>query len=253
MSIIFHGVSRMIRSNVNLKSLLKVIFIHPNWIIGYFRTGSISDIPKRYLYRLLPKDPVIIEAGCADGRDTAEFAKKFTLGQVYGVEPHPELFNLATKNTIGFSNVKILNYALGDTNSDKVDLYTGDSENLHQSSSLLRPTNHLSIFSEIDFSNKIEVKSITLSSLMKNLNLDFIDLLWLDLQGFELKILEESSNIMSKIKVIYLEVHKIELYENSPIIDQIQNFMHKNNFKCIMKRVPFISGNAVYVNNTFYQ
>ena len=241
----------MNKHKVGKLRVIKIILLHPNWFFSFVKNGSCSDIPKRYIYKLLPKNPTIIEAGCADGSDTIKFGKKFIDGRIYGFEPLPHLYEIAKETTKSFENVKIFKYALGDEDNKIVELFTGSPDNVHHSSSLLKPTNHLEIFPDINFLNSVNVETITLRKVIEDLGINEIDLLWLDLQGFELKVLTADIKILTKIRFIHLEAHLVELYDGAPLINEIENFMSKNNFKCIKKRIPFVSGNMIFKNDNY--
>ena len=241
----------MHKNKVGGLRVIKIILLHPNWFFSFIKNGSFSDIPKRYIYKLLPKNPTIIEAGCADGSDTIKFGKEFKDGRVYGFEPLPYLYEIAEKNTKSFKNIKIFKYALGDEDNKTVELFTGSPGNVHHSSSLLKPTNHLEIFPDIKFQNIVNVETITLRKVIEDFDIKVIDLLWLDLQGFELKVLSADIKILAKIRYIHLEAHLVELYDGAPLISEIETFMNKNNFKCIKKRIPFVSGNMIFKNSKY--
>ena len=241
----------MNKQKVGKLRVIKIILLHPNWFFSFVKNGSFSDIPKRYIYKLLPKNSTIIEAGCADGSDTIKFGKKFIDGRIYGFEPLPHLYEIAKENTKSFENVKIFKYALGDEDNKIVELFTGSPDNVHHSSSLLKPTNHLEIFPDINFLNSVNVETITLRKVIEDLGINEIDLLWLDLQGFELKVLAADLKVLTKVRFIHLEAHLVELYDGAPLINEVITFMNKNNFKCIKKRIPFVSGNMIFKNNNY--
>ena len=241
----------MNKHKVGKLRVIKIILLHPNWFFSFVKNGSFSDIPKRYIYKLLPKNPTIIEAGCADGSDTIKFGKKYIDGRIYGFEPLPHLYEIAKENTKSFENVKIFKYALGDEDNKIVELFTGSPDNVHHSSSLLKPTNHLEIFPDINFLNSVNVETITLRKVIEDLGINEIDLLWLDLQGFELKVLAADLKVLTKVRFIHLEAHLVELYDGAPLINEVITFMNKNNFKCIKKRIPFVSGNMIFKNNNY--
>jgi 2-O-methyltransferase len=241
----------MNKHKVGKLRVIKIILLHPNWFFSFVKNGSFSDIPKRYIYKLLPKNPTIMEAGCADGSDTIKFGKKFIDGRIYGFEPLPHLYEIAKENTKSIENVKIFKYALGDEDNKIVELFTGSPDNVHHSSSLLKPTNHLEIFPDINFLNSVNVETITLRKVIEDLGINEIDLLWLDLQGFELKVLAADLKVLTKVRFIHLEAHLVELYDGAPLINEVITFMNENNFKCIKKRIPFISGNMIFKNNNY--
>lgn len=55
----------------------------------------------------------------------------------------------------------------------------------------------------------------------------------MDVQGAELMVLEGASDFISSIKVIWLEVSKVDLYQNQPLVEDVKKFMAINNFVLI--------------------
>ena len=192
--------------------------------------------------------PTILEAGAFDGRDTKRFAQLWREGVVYAFEPMPSLAAKARDTTADLANVVLVEAALGVDNSGSVDLFTfAEDEVEHGSSSILKPGDHLEVAPEIQFHRKLTVRSITLDEWFLSTNLPAIDLMWLDLQGAELKVLERGMIALSKTDVIHIEVSRRPLYEGGATFRQLNTFLRQNGFKLKASRIPVRSGNAIYV------
>lgn len=212
-----------------------------------------SRIPSIYFEKYLVDAKLIVEAGAADGVDTMRFACDYPNSRVLAVEPVIEQFLYLQKRFTPFKNVTILNLALSNQNGF-AQIYLGDSEG-HLgglgSSSLLPPDQHQSYFPEIEFSRIQEVRTVTLEVLLRNES--EVDLLWLDIQGKELEVLSSSlETFSSKIKVIHLEISRVQLYVGMPKERELRKFLKSAGFRCVIDRVGAISGNALYVNNRFF-
>lgn len=85
--------------------------------------------------------------------------------------------------------------------------------------------------SEFDRDNLIEKKLIsnTLDNILPNI--EKVDLLKLDTQGSELKILSGAKKIVEKTKYILIECSVYEYNKGGCLIGDIFDFMNKNNFK----------------------
>ena len=70
---------------------------------------------------------------------------------------------------------------------------------------------------------------------MKNNNLNKIDFLWLDVEGFEYYILNNSKNILNKINYIYTEVNFQEFRKNGKLYNDVKNLLLENNFTELYK------------------
>lgn len=110
--------------------------------------------------------------------------------------------------------------------TDNINNYRG------QSSSILKPKEHLDQYPHIKFENSITVPITTLDSLVlkEKIDLPKYDMLNIDVQGYELEVLKGSTNTLSSIKYIYTEVNKSQVYENCAQIGEMDDFLKKYGF-----------------------
>ena len=122
-------------------------------------------------------------------------------GLVIALEPHPINFNLLKLN-IELNNAKnilALPYALMPMKCIKK-LF---SPKYRANASMIR--SYAELWSQEV--SEVEVKCITLRDLIKALKIDSIDLLKMDIEGLEKAILTSSSDVLSYIKRLVVEVH----------------------------------------------
>ena len=79
---------------------------------------------------------------------------------------------------------------------------------------------------------------------IKQHDIKCIDILKVDAQGYELKILKGGEKSLKKIKFIEIEVTLDDIYINNPSLYQIDYIMYKNNF------VLYQIGEFEYENTT---
>ncbi len=182
--------------------------------------------------KILPSNPIIIEAGSYDGSDGIYMAKLWPKGTVHSFEPVPELFENVKKNTSQFSNINPFNLALSNTTGVSEIFISKLNGNTSQSSSLLQPTGHLKFHTDISFPKSCLVSTITLDDWAQNNHISQVDFLWLDLQGVELDVIR-NSNVAKNAKAIYLEVEFLEAYKNQSLYPEIKKWMTENGFKLI--------------------
>jgi FkbM family methyltransferase len=197
----------------------------------------------------LPENSIIIDSGTAHGTDTMFFCETFPAGRVYGFEPIPASYSITHEKTKKFSNVHLENVALGEKNEKR---FFNISSN-KVSSSLLKPTGHLKDHPRITFNKQIEVNVINLDKWANDIGLEKVDLMWLDMQGYEWYVLNSSPNIMSKTNYIYSEVCKKEQYENGMVYDDFKKWMLTQNF-VVEKEFKFYddgAGNVLFKNNEY--
>jgi len=97
---------------------------------------------------------------------------------------------------------------------------------------------------------EIFVKSIRLDSWMIQERINFIDIIWMDLQGAELKALKGLGNRIKDVKMIYTEVEFTELYIGQPLFFDICSYLNGHGFYLSKKMSVMRNGwgNMLFVN-----
>jgi FkbM family methyltransferase len=192
----------------------------------------------------LPANPVIVEAGTYDGEDTVELSKLLPNAKIYTLEPVPELFDKSAKAIKHCANVKLYNKALSDK-TGKAIMHTSEERQrpgvVSMSSSLLAPKDHLTHAPDTLFKQKIEIETITLDDWAHQNQVDHIDFLKLDIQGYELNVIKASPELFKTVKAILLEVEFIEAYQGQYLYDDIKRWLEAEGFEL----------NCLYVNSWF--
>jgi FkbM family methyltransferase len=222
---------------------------HPRLAFRFLRGRSPSCIDIDEFAQMLPPAAVIIEAGCADGMDTLEFAKRWPRGRIIALEPVPCLASLASSGLQALKNVEFFAVALSGNGDSQVVMHSGDETNM--SSSVLKPTSHKEYFPEIEFDQLVCVPAVSLDALVLQLAVVAIDLLWLDLQGYELAVLRGGGlDALSRTSYVHLEVAKRQMYEGAPLWREVYSFMDEQGFSPIIERVPIAFGNVLFKKRT---
>jgi FkbM family methyltransferase len=196
------------------------------------------DLSKEEIKELIGKEnPVIVEIGVYDGRDTLEFIKVMPNATVYGFECDPRAIAIL-KQRIADDRIIIEECAIGNTNS-LVRLNLSDSDTRRHkynpdywsaSSSIKRPKNHLALFKDVVFNREVAVPCKTLDKWQTESDVREIDFLWMDVNGAEGDVLlggELALNI--SCRYIYMEFSNSELYEGQIKLDKIKRLLY--NFK----------------------
>lgn len=208
---------------------------------------SNEKISKVLLKKYLPASPVIIDCGAHDGSDTVELAKLFTNATIHSFEPIPHLFEKLQARTKAFERIHNYQLALSNSNGwSEFHVSEGESDG---SSSLLPPLEHLKDHPSTRFNTTIQVKTSTLDDWAKENSISHVDLLWLDMQGFELNMLKASEQILSSVKVIHTEVSTRETYKGVALYADYKKFLEQNGFKVIVEAIPkgWDMGNVLFV------
>lgn len=189
------------------------------------------------LKHIQPNIKTIIEAGSRDGIDALYLLNIFSESTVHSFEQNPLMFDTCMQNINNHNRIKFNPVGLG----HKTDIlpFYAFTHNLDSGPS--------SFLKRIDFSETQkyvgDIYLTTLNNYMQQNGIDFIDLLCMDVQGFELNILKGCD--MKKINNIILEMPKIHIeekylpkgihsnYIGAPKCTELEDYFLLNNFKKI--------------------
>ena len=178
---------------------------------------------------------IIFEVGARYGDETLELSKVFPNANIFSFECNPLTVEIARKKLLNKKNIKFFDFGLGEKNEIK-SFYSYTKNNDGCSSFLQR----------IDFNKtqketgKIPIRK--LKDIVEEIKNKKIDLLCMDVQGYELNILKGAEDFIENINYIiieepkkninkkYLPEHLHSKYINAPSSYEIQNFLSKNNF-----------------------
>jgi FkbM family methyltransferase len=197
---------------------------------GWIDTRHGENISKNLIKKYLPQNPVIIDCGANNGNDTVELARIIANSTVHAFEPIPETFEALKNATRKYKNIICYQVALSNQ-TGKAEMHVASGVNESGSSSLLAPKSHLVDYPHIAFNKKIEVATITLDDWASQNNVDHVDLLWLDMQGFEMPMLKSSKKILPAVKAILTEVSLTETYNGVATYPVYKAYLQGEGFK----------------------
>lgn len=223
--------------------------LRPRLLARRLRGLSVSEVSLEEIDNYLPPDPVIVEAGACDGGDTARMSARWPLGVVHAFEPVPESFARLAERTAGLPGVRRYQEALSDHDGEATIHISEDIDGTSRpdSSSLLRPSGHLEAWPTIAFPRSVTVATVRLNTWIDRESVDRIDLLWLDLQGMELRVLAEATEALARTRAIYVEVWREGLYDGSASYRALVRFLRQRGFRPVIRRVPRVFGNVLFV------
>jgi FkbM family methyltransferase len=152
------------------------------------------------------------------------------------IEANPEIFLKLKENISDNPNAVAFNYAIGDYNGSAI---LNISSNNSQSSSVLELEKHKIEHPDVYYIGTVEVPMARIDSLFGPIghesdvrfNLKGVDLLNVDVQGYELNVLKGMGETLNQFKALYLEVNKDELYKNCALIEDIDIYVASFGFE----------------------
>jgi len=137
------------------------------------------------------------------------------------IEPVSSTFNVLRNKFSAHHHIQLFNCACGDVDCEQV-MYTG-SQNEGQSNSLLKMDKHLEIHPGITLPTTELVNVRRLDSL--GLAHKGYQLLVMDCQGYEGKIIQGAAQTLEQINYVYTEINKTTVYENCTLVDELDKLL----------------------------
>lgn len=215
-------------------------------------TTGIMALRDRYsdLRDLLKTDsPIIVDGGANIGTVTDLFLQQYANPTIHAFEPRPDAAQVMQSKYENLSNVHVHMCALGSEDATLSFNVVG-----HETSSSLLNPSPINQHYHPDIMTVTQTIDVPVKRLDAILNID-IDLLKLDLQGYELEALKGCGDLLQRIKTITTEVEFVPLYDNQPLFADIDVFLRSQGFKLFnlyelwtQDDGQLTAGDAVYLN-----
>ena len=191
----------------------------------------------QYIKPYLPEKPIILEAGAYKGNDSMYMARVWPQATLHLFEPVPEIFTQLTQTCAQLDNAHLWPVALSDHNGT-LTLYVAEKAETPgvptQASSALQPTKRTQ-HSTIVYPKKITIPGTTIDTWAEQHNISRIDFMWLDLQGYELHVLKQATQMLKTCTALLVELHFIQAYKDQPTADEIIAWLTAHGFVMIAR------------------
>lgn len=225
------AVCRRIKIHDTMKKFVKAV-LRKFGVILLKRSSGVY-LPEGESYRIVcglcgRQDPVIIDGGAHRGGSVAAFSSLAPEAQFHCFEPDPVLADSLRTIFAGKGNVKVVQAALGESRG---------CSNFNINAS--RPTNSLLQMAEGLQPNlrdlcqavaQIEVEVTTLDAYCRENGLGRVDIVKLDLQGYDYMALRGARSVLRETSVVMVEVLFVEIYKGCRLFPDILGLMHELGF-----------------------
>ena len=236
------------RMKLNTKNLIWAT-AHPLRALRYLRHRD--TIPYGVIARYLPEDPVILEAGAANGINTCEMADFWPQANLHAFEPVPSAKRELDQRVTGYGS-RVRTYALGlgaEIGALEMNVSGANGEDGTQSSSLLRPTGHFEEYENVEFNRTLEIEVTTIDEWAASEAIERVDFMWLDLQGYEIKVLSGALRILPSVSAIHIEVQHRQLYDDAPLYPDVRRWLHREGFSPKVDATSRVAGNVLFIRS----
>jgi len=234
----------------------KLIIIVLNFLDYFQQKKIIKLINSKFL-----KPVIVFDVGAHYGETIRLFNKKLKLKKIYSFEASPKNYQVLQKKIFKHNSdkIEIFNYGIGEKMSKGL-----INQTLESSSSTINKLNMnskyfkkklkiLNIKSKNYFQYPVPIEIISLDYFIEKNKIEYIDLLKIDTEGYELNVLKGLSKHNNKIKLIYFEHHYDDMIIKNYKFKDIHQLLKSYGFVKIKKSKMLFrkSFEYVYENKQF--
>ncbi len=195
----------------------------------------------------------IIHIGAHEAEELSQYVSA-GITNVLWVEANPNKQKIIEEKISSFPNMKLGQFAATSVSGGTGKL---NISNNGQSSSLLNFGTHALEYPHIKYVDEREVPLITVDDWIHNLeikeNINIYNFINLDIQGYELNALKGMSKQLQKVDYVYSEINISEVYQECPMVEEIDQFLLDFNFKRVATRLTDYGwGDALYAKKNIF-
>lgn len=168
--------------------------------------------------------PVIVDGGAHEGETISKCLEMYSSPKIYAFEPNPNKIQALQTKHHSNDNIRIIGKALGKSEGTVKMNLVSESD----MSSIFEPTTeYLTMMgNDIFVEESVEVKKVTLDEEISN----NIDVLKLDLQGYEYNALNGASEHLHTTPIVTSEVMFKHQYKRQPLFCEVNNLLNNHGF-----------------------
>lgn len=177
----------------------------------------------------------VFDVGAHVGQTAARFVAAFPRAHVYSFEPDPHSFAQLRTLTDTARRIDAVNAAVGDTDGEAT-LFVNKFD---QTNSLLKvaPDAHQYLLDKagLTLQSEVKVPVLTLDRFCADRGIDRIDVLKLDAQGYELRVLDGARGLLDRaaVPLIYLEVCFVRFYRDQPLFPDLYQYLFNRGYRLV--------------------
>lgn len=191
----------------------------------------------------------ILNLGCRDGCEAVQFSTIFPNAKIISVEANPNQIEIIKSNIKDYQNIQIFNFGASDEDTE-LDFNVSSTVNVGNSS-FLKPNGAYNNYESMAFHTPIKVKTKRLDNFLKEQQIPQIDILFMDIQGFEGKAVQGLGDYIRNVKILYSEITYKEMYKDQILFDKFDYYMLNKGFHCIYRDYKHgdFWGDSIYLNS----
>lgn len=189
----------------------------------------------------------IMEIGSMDGKDANTLSEFFETKDVYIIEAHPTFSKQINER---YPYFMVSNIAASNENGKFIfNSVTSDSVNLGMSSLLKREEDYPSY--DIVY-EPLEVTCLRMDDYCGIMNIDAVDLLKIDVEGFSYEVLEGFGDTLDIVKCIHVECEHEPVWKGQKLYPDVERLLIEKGFIPVSMRIGFPQSDSVWVRKELY-
>ena len=190
----------------------------------------------------------IVEAGCRFGEDSLLLAANYPNAELLSFECNPETLMTTRKNIEKMRSIRLMETAL-DSSDGEVTFYAAAQLGNPGASSMLKvlPGREHAAWLRAEDIVEITVQARQLDSVLREVGWTKIDILWMDVEGAELRVLEGAKGYLPTVELVYTEVSLARTREGQASFDDIRAMLESNGLREVrpwLRRTKRLLGSA---------
>ncbi len=215
-----------------------------NLLIALFKIKIVKENSKLYLdYTDLDSNikqlqsiqkPIIFDCGAKYGSSVERFKKLYPNSEIHCFEPVKTSIQKIQENFKNNNSIILNNCGVGDTNEKKVFNEYEGRVGISSFREIKKDTAWaVDRLNEEKEPKKYEVNIITLDKYCSENNINEINIMKIDVQGYETNVLEGAKNLLklSKIDLIEMELHHDNLYNFESSYYELEKYLIPNKYR----------------------
>lgn len=199
---------------------------------------------------------VIFDIGSCHCLESVEFSKTYPLAQIVAFEANPVSYQVCLDNSRDYSSIKVVNTAINDFDGE-CSFYPMDKEKTittwedgNQGASSLFLANGAYDHIEKYVQYEIKIPCTRLDTYCSENDIHQVDLIWMDLQGAELKALQSLGELLDTVKVIHTELEMNPMYHGQCLFQDVYQFLLQKDFSLVCGNTSATFGtDFIFVKN----
>lgn len=225
-----------------MSNLLK-IFQRFDDILSYLISGTSNE--RKLLKKILKKRAIIVDIGANVGGFIDFSLKNLKIKKIYAFEPSYENYKFL-KNKFKQKNIHIINKGVAESNRK---LFFFERSISSQSSFENKRSNFLK---NLTIKSKKKIDCVSLDNFNKSNNNELLDLVKIDCEGFELRILKGLRKLLKKkrIKLLKVEINN-DINDNDNLVE-ILKLLDQFNYKLFtITKIKFKNEKLIFFDAYF--